>query len=375
MKGRIIESERNTLKNPIQETIKLGQSLWYDNIQRRLLENGEMEGLIARGDIRGMTSNPSIFNNAIAKSSDYDSALIPLAKAGWDAEKIFWELAITDIHSALDLFKSLYQQSEGHDGFVSLEVNPSYAHDTEATFNQAKNLWNKINKPNLMIKIPATLEGLPAIRKAIAEGINVNVTLIFSIDRYEEVMQAYLTGIRDRIMLGKSVSNISSVASFFVSRLDSNIDSRLGENSNLRGKAAIANTKMAYKKFSEVFAKEEFKKLHEAGCQFQRPLWASTSTKNKNYPDTLYVDELIGPKTVNTVPPLTLDAFRDHGKARITITQGVEEAAQTIKDLEKEGVFIERVTRELEEEGVKAFCDSFTALLGTIDMRRQQAIG
>jgi transaldolase len=371
----LLENERNKLNNPIQETIKLGQSLWYDNIQRRLLENGEMEGLIARGDIRGMTSNPSIFNNAIAKSSDYDSALIPLAKAGWDAEKIFWELAITDIQSALDLFTPLYQQSEGHDGFVSLEVNPSFANDTEATINQAKKLWNEINKPNLMIKIPATEEGLPAIRKAIAEGINVNVTLIFSIDRYVEVMQAYLTGIKDRLILGKSVGNISSVASFFVSRLDSKIDSLLGDNSSFRGKAAIANTKLAYKRFCEVFAEEEFKKLHEAGCQFQRPLWASTSTKNKNYPDTLYVDELIGPKTVNTVPPVTLDAFRDHGTARITITQGVEEAAQTMKDLEKEGIFIESVTRELEEEGVKAFNEAFTALLGTIEMRRQQALG
>jgi len=362
------------MKNPIQDTILLGQSLWYDNIQRRLLENGEMEGLIARGDIRGMTSNPSIFNNAIAKSSDYDSALIPLAKSGWDAEKIFWDLAINDIQTALKLFTPLYQQSEGQDGFVSLEVNPSYAHDTEATFNQAKFLWNKINKPNLMVKIPATLEGLPAIRKAIAEGINVNVTLIFSIDRYIDVMRAYLGGIKDRLLIGKSVSNISSVASFFVSRLDSKIDALLAENSNLRGKAAIANTKMAYLKFSEVFGEDEFKKLQEEGCQFQRPLWASTSTKNKNYPDTLYVDELIGPNTVNTVPPDTLDAFRDHGTAKVTITQGVEEARQTIKDLEKEGVFIESVTKELEEEGVKAFGDAFSALLGTIEMRRQQAV-
>ena len=362
------------MNNPIQDTILLGQSLWYDNIQRRLLENGEMESLIKRGDIRGMTSNPSIFNNAIAKSKDYDSALIPLAKSGWDAEKIFWDLAIKDIQSALRLFTPLYQQSEGQDGFVSLEVNPSYAHDTEATFNQAKYLWNKINKPNLMVKIPATLEGLPAIRKAIAEGINVNVTLIFSIERYADVIRAYLDGIKDRLVLGKSISNISSVASFFVSRVDSKIDARLAEKSNLRGKAAIANTKLAYLKFNEIFGKNEFKKLQEAGCQFQRPLWASTSTKNENYPDTLYVDELIGPKTVNTVPPNTLDAFRDHGTAKITITQGVEEARQLLKELEKEGIFIDKVTKELENEGVKAFSEAFTALLGTIEMRRQQAV-
>ena len=366
---------RKPMKNPIQETILLGQSLWYDNIQRRLLENGEMESLISRGEIRGMTSNPSIFNNAIAKSSDYDSALIPLAKSGWDAEKIFWELATKDILSALELFTPLYQQSGGNDGFVSLEVNPSFAHDTEATYNQVKHLWDKINKPNLMVKIPATPEGLPAIRKAIAEGINVNVTLIFSIDRYCEVMQAYLGGIQDRLNLGKSVRNISSVASFFVSRLDSKIDGRLTETSNLKGKAAIANTKLAYLKFCEVFGRDEFKKLHAEGCQYQRPLWASTSTKNKNYPDTLYVDKLIGPQTVNTVPPDTLDAFRDHGTARITINQGVEEARQTIKDLEKEGVFIDSVTKELEDEGVKAFSDAFIALIETIEIRRKKAIG
>ena len=360
--------------NPIQETILLGQSLWYDNIQRRLLENGEMERLISRGDIRGMTSNPSIFNIAIAKSSDYDSALIPLAKSGWGAEKIFWDLAIKDIQTALDLFTPLYQQSEGHDGFVSLEVNPSFAHDPEATYNQAKHLWDMINKPNLMVKIPATSEGLPAIRKAIANGINVNVTLIFSIDRYCEVMQAYLEGIKDRIVLGKSVRSISSVASFFVSRLDSKIDARLPETSILQGKAAIANTKLAYLKFSEVFGRDEFMKLKTEGCQYQRPLWASTSTKNKNYPDTLYVDELIGPNTVNTVPPDTLDAFRDHGTAKTTISQGVEEAHQTLKDLEKEGVFIDRVTKELEDEGVKAFSDAFTALIETIEIRRRKAI-
>lgn len=362
------------MKNPIQETILLGQSLWYDNIQRRLLENGEMEKLITRGDIRGMTSNPSIFNNAIANSNDYDSTLVPLAKSGWEAERIFWELAIKDIQTALDLFTPLYQQSEGHDGFVSLEVNPFFAHDTEATYNQVKLLWDKINKPNLMVKIPATPEGLPAIRKAIADGINVNITLIFSIERYCYVMQAYLDGIKDRLMLGKSIRNISSVASFFVSRLDSKIDALLPEKSNLQGKAAIANTKLAYQKFIEVFGRDEFKKLHAAGCQYQRPLWASTSTKNKNYPDTLYVDALIGPKTVNTVPPATLDAFRDHGIAKITIDQDLEEARQTLLDLEKEGVFIDNVTKELEDEGVKAFGDAFSALIETIEKRRQKAL-
>jgi transaldolase len=360
--------------NPIQEVTLLGQSLWYDNIQRRLLENGEMAALIAGGDIRGMTSNPSIFNNAIAKSSDYDSALIPLAKYGWDAEKIFWNLAIEDIRTAIDLFAPLYQQTHGEDGFVSLEVNPTYAHDTETTFKQAKHLWNQVNKPNLMVKIPATPEGLPAIRQAIADGINVNVTLIFSIDRYREVMRAYMDGLKDRLKAGKSVSQISSVASFFVSRLDSKIDARLPEDSNLRGKAAIANTKLAYVEFGKVFGGDEFKELLDAGCRIQRPLWASTSTKNKNYPDTLYVDELIGPQTVNTVPPNTLDAFRDHGTAKITITEDLEKAHRLVESLAKVGIFMEAVTKELEDEGVKAFSDSFAALLETIEARRRQAV-
>lgn len=365
---------RNSMNNPIKNTLDLGQSLWYDNIQRRLLQNGEMENLIASGEIRGMTSNPSIFNNAIAKSSDYDSALISYAKLGWDSERIFWSLAIEDILEALQLFTPLYHQSGGHDGFVSLEVNPSFANDTEATINQATYLWNKINKPNLMVKIPATLEGLPAIRKSISEGINVNVTLIFSIDRYVEVMRAFLDGIRDRLNLGKSVQNISSVASFFVSRLDTKIDALLTENSALQGKAAIANTKLAYLKFCEVFGSENFMELKEKGCQIQRPLWASTSTKNKNYPDTLYVDELIGPDTVNTVPPITLDAFRDHGTAKITITQGVEEARHLFKELEKEGILIDNVTKELEKEGVNSFRDAFTALIGAIDLKREEVV-
>ncbi|OGN75940.1 MAG: transaldolase [Chloroflexi bacterium GWB2_49_20] len=360
--------------NPIQEVILLGQSLWYDNIQRRLLENGEMAALIASGDIRGMTSNPSIFNNAIANSTDYDSALIPLAKSGIDTENIFWHLAIEDIHTALDLFTPLYQQTTGQDGFVSLEVNPTYAHNTGATFKQAKHLWNQINRPNLMVKIPATREGLPAIREAIAEGINVNITLIFSIDRYREVMRAYMDGLKERLKAGKPVSQISSVASFFVSRLDSKIDARLPEDSNLRGKAAIANTKLAYVEFGKVFGGDEFKELLEAGCRIQRPLWASTSTKNKKYPDTLYVDELIGPQTVNTVPPKTLDAFRDHGTAKITITQDLEGAHRVVESLAKEGIFMEAVTKELEDEGVKAFSDSFVALLETIDIRRRQAM-
>ena len=360
--------------NPIKDTYLLGQSLWYDNIQRRLLENGEMAALIERGEIRGITSNPSIFNNAISKSKDYDSALIPLARSGWDTEKIFWNLAIEDIQTAINLFKPLYEQSNGEDGYVSLEVNPFYANDTEATINQVKQLWKELNRPNLMIKIPATLQGLPAIRLAIADGININVTLIFSINRYCEVMQAYLEGIKDRIKAGKPIDYISSVASFFVSRVDSKIDALLPAKSDLLGKAAIANTKLAYIEFERVFGGDEFKKLQLDGCRIQRPLWASTSTKNPAYSDTLYVDELIGSHTVNTVPPATLDAFRDHGKAIITITKDIEGARKVIRDLEQSGISMKDVTKELEDEGVKAFKDAFTTLLGTIDVRHKQAL-
>lgn len=363
------------MNNPIQETYLLGQSLWYDNIQRRLLENGVMAALIERGEIRGMTSNPTLFNNAITKSNDYDPALLPLVKSGWDSEKIFWNLAIEDIQTAIKLFAPVYEQTNGKDGFVSLEVNPYFANDTSATIEQAKNLWEMVNHPNLMIKIPATPEGLPAIRQATADGINVNITLIFSIERYREVMQAYLEGIKDRLRSRKSIDQISSVASFFVSRVDTKIDARLPAESSLRGKAAIANTKLAYVEFEKVFKSEEFIKLQAAGCQIQRPLWASTSTKNPAYPDTLYVDELIGPYTVNTVPPATLEAFRSHGNAKLTITNETEAAQKVINDLEQVGISMKDITKELEEEGVKTFKDAFTSLLGAIDIRQKQAFG
>lgn len=362
------------MSNLIRELTALGQSLWYDNIQRRLLNNGVMAGLISRGEIRGMTSNPSIFNQAIVNSKDYDSALAPLAWCGWDAEKIFWKLAFDDIKTALDLFTPLYQKTKGSDGFVSIEVNPFFANDTEATIKQARDLWNEINRPNLMIKIPATPQGLPAIRQAISEGINVNVTLIFSISRYQEVMSAYLEGLKDRLKDGKPVGQIASVASFFVSRVDTKIDPLLHENSYLRGKAAIANSKLAYLAFKEVFFSDEFEIMKSAGCQIQRPLWASTSTKNPYYADTIYVDELIGENTVNTVPPATLDAYRDHGKANLTINRDLDQAQAIFPSLKSEGIFIEQITQELEIEGVKAFQVAFEGLISGIEKRRIEAL-
>ena len=360
--------------NPIQKLTELGQSLWYDNIQRRLLENGDLKTMITRGDIRGVTSNPSIFHNAIANSDDYDSALVPLSWAGWDAEKIFWQLAIEDIQSACDLFLPLYRETASADGYVSIEVSPYLANQTEKTARQAVELWKQVDRPNLMIKIPATHAGIPAIRQTIAAGINVNVTLIFSLERYAEVMDAYLSGLEDRLEEGKPVNHIASVASFFISRLDSKVDAGLPEGSDLRGRAAIANARLAYASFTQTFDGPRWKSLQARGARYQRPLWASTSTKNPAYPDTLYVNSLIGPHTVNTVPPNTLDAFRDHGQAKETITQEMDQARILFDLLARAGISIDDVTQELEDEGVQAFGQAFTALLDTIETRRLSAV-
>lgn len=376
------------MKTHLQDLTKLGQSIWYDNIQRRLLakspqgENGELAALIESGDIRGVTSNPSIFHAAIAKSHDYDAALTPLAISGWNAEQIFWQLAIEDIRAACDLFLPLYAASNNADGYVSLEVSPYLANETAETAAQAKHLWQTVKRPNLMIKIPATKAGIPAIREVIAAGINVNVTLIFSIERYKEVMDAYMSGLEDCLLAGGDIEKIHSVASFFVSRVDSKIDPKLqkilesGSSTagDLLGKAAIANAKLAYDEFRQVFGAARFGKLQLAKANFQRPLWASTGVKNPAYPDTLYVDTLIGPATVNTVPPATLDAFRDHGTAATTILDGVAECRQQVADLEKLGISMEVVTAELEAEGVKAFADAFTALLQSVDQRRAAVV-
>ncbi|MGB8213958.1 MAG: bifunctional transaldolase/phosoglucose isomerase [Anaerolineales bacterium] len=363
----------------IQKLYSLGQSLWYDNIQRRLLENGELAAMITRGDIRGVTSNPSIFLNAIAKTNDYDPALVPLAWSGWQAEQIFWQLAIEDIRDACDLFATMYHASEGADGYVSLEVSPALAHNTAGTLAQAKQLWEWVNRPNLMIKIPATPEGIPAVQAAIAAGINVNVTLIFSLERYQAVMEAYLAGLQERLAAGQEVRQIASVASFFVSRMDTKVDALLdaltsADAKELRGKAAIAYTRLAYAAFIKVFRGERFARFNAAGCLVQRPLWASTSTKNPAYPDTMYVDELIGAGTVNTVPPQTLDAFRDHGRAVVTILDDLDGARQTLARLESLGISMDKVTMELEAEGVKSFSDAFAAMLRAIDDRRADAV-
>ncbi len=360
--------------NTIEKLTSFGQSLWLDNIQRKQLENGELKAMIERGDIRGMTSNPTIFNHAISKTKDYDAALKSMSWAGWDAEKIFWQLAIEDIRVACDLFSPLYEETNGGDGFVSLEVSPYIANDTEATIAQVEQLWARVRRPNLMVKIPATKAGIPAIRKAISVGVNVNVTLIFSLKRYAEVMEAYLSGLEDHLAAGHSIQHIASVASFFVSRVDTKIDPKLPEDSPLRGKAAIANAKLAYDEYEKTFSTHRWENLKIKGARVQRPLWASTSTKNPAYPDTIYIDNLIGPETVNTVPPQTLQAVRDHAKIEITLTRDLDQAKEAINELEASGISMDVMTQELEEEGVKSFADAFTQLLKTIDERRIMAV-
>jgi transaldolase/glucose-6-phosphate isomerase len=364
---------------PIDRLHALGQSIWYDNIERRLLNDGSLADMVAHGEIRGVTSNPSIFNKAISASSDYDTALQPMAWAGWQPERIFFQLAVEDIRRTADLFLPLYQATRGVDGFVSLEVNPNLAHDTRGTVAQARKLWAQVNRPNLMIKIPATKEGIPAVRECITAGLNINITLIFSLTRYQAVMNAYLSGLEARVKKGEMIDHIASVASFFVSRVDSKVDPLLVELANkpemksraeeLFGKAAIANAKAAYDLFKLYFNTPRFQALKGQGARVQRPLWASTSTKNPAYRDVIYVEQLIGPDTVNTIPPQTLDAFREHGKAALTLEEGLLDARASLLGLEGLGIHMDQVTAELEKEGVEAFANDFAELLASIQKR------
>ncbi len=364
---------------------ELGQSIWLDYMERRILESGELAHLVEQGDVRGLTSNPSIFNNAIAKSKDYDSALIPMSWSGYSDKKILEQLMIEDIERVADVFRPLFDKTHGGDGFVSLEVRPDLAYKTDETIAEAQRLWDIVNRPDVFIKIPATEPGLTAIRRSIAAGININITLTFSIERYKGVMDAYLSGLEDRLKAGKPIDHIHSVASFFVSRIDTKVDKYLqpflqsqGPKAqvakSLLGKIAIANARLAYQEFRKVFEGERFMKLQAHGANLQRPLWASTSTKNPAYPDTMYVDELIGDHTVNTVPPQTLDAFKDHGKVKVTIEKDLDQAKQDFASLESLGISMQKVTQELEEEGVQAFSESYNSLLATVKMRREAAV-
>jgi transaldolase len=368
--------------NRIEQLTALGQSIWLDFIERRMVQSGELARLVEQG-VRGVTSNPTIFQQAIAKSDAYNDELTQLAGGQADAKSIFETLAVADIQAAADVLRPVYDAAGGHDGFVSLEVAPTLAHDTEGTIAEARRLHAAVNRPNLMIKVPATRAGLPAIRQLIADGICVNVTLIFSLDRYAAVKEAFMQGIDERVALGKPVDKVASVASFFVSRVDVAVDALLdklaqqhpGEAKHLRslqGKAAVANSKLAYRQFEEAFGTPRWQNLAAAGARVQRPLWASTSTKNPAYPDLIYVDTLIGPHTVNTMPPQTLQAFADHGTPQRTVDQGLDQARADLAALAAAGISLDQVTEELEADGVKKFADSFEQLLGTIDERRKQ---
>ena len=347
-----------------------GQSPWLDNLQRSFITDGSLREIVASG-IRGLTSNPTIFQKAIQGSSDYDDQFRSETSRGLSPEEAYWELVIADIHGALDVFEPLYRESGGGDGFVSVEVDPRLAHDGAGTLRDARALDERVNRPNVMIKIPATREGLPAIRSMIAEGRNVNVTLIFSLERYAEVMEAYVAGLEDRAAAGHSLTGIASVASFFISRVDSEIDKRLEAHGTeaalaLRGTAAVNQARLAYDSFRRVFAGARWERLAALGASVQRPLWASTSTKNPAYPDTLYVDQLIGPDTVNTLPDATVQAFADHGTVTRTIDTGVDLAREQWTDLADNGVDVQDVAAQLEREGVASFIKSFDDLMSAL---------
>ena len=365
--------------NPLKGLLAYGQSPWLDFIRRNILLNGDLKKMIDNDGLRGMTSNPAIFEKAITAGDDYNDIIhAPDAKSS-TAMALYEKIAIRDVQDATDVFKTVYTESKGRDGYVSLEVSPYLAFDTQGTINEARRLWKAVDRPNVMIKIPATPEGLPAIRQALAEGININITLLFAQSAYEQVAEAYIAALEARAAKGQDVSHIASVASFFVSRIDSLVDSKIdamekseadsGKKAlleSLRGKVAIANARRTYAKYQELVGGPRWKALAAKGAQTQRLLWASTSTKNPKYRDVLYVEELIGADTVDTIPPATFDAFRDHGKLRNSLTENVAGAHKTMSDLEAAGISMKEVTDKLIADAVKLFQDPFKQLLDTI---------
>ena len=367
--------------NNIQKLAQLGQSIWYDNISRGVILRGELKKMVDDG-LLGVTSNPTIFDKAISGSDDYDEQIRELFehKPSIDAGEIIQELMIRDIQMGCDVLKSAYDRTNHLDGYVSVEVAPGKARDTKATIEEVRNLWKRINRRNLMVKIPATKEGLPAIEQMTSEGCNINVTLIFSIERYREVADAFITGLERRAREGKPLDQVASVASVFVSRIDTLVDDLLAKKDpakykHLMGKAAVANTKFVYQAFKELFGTPRFDDLKKKGATVQRPLWGSTGTKNPAYSDLLYVDTLIGPHTVNTVPPQTWAAILDRGKPALTVEAGLEEARKALNDLGGAGIDMQWVTRKLEDDGVAAFVKSFEGLYKNLDEKRGEFVG
>jgi transaldolase len=362
--------------NPLKALLEYGQSPWMDYIRRDLLTSGGLKRMIEEDGLMGMTSNPTIFEKAITNSKDYADILESPEAKKLDAKGVYEKIAIRDVQDASDIFKGVYQQTKRRDGYVSLEVSPLLANDIQGTLDEARRLWKSVGRENVMIKVPGTKEGLPAIRQLLEEGININITLLFAQSVYEQVAEAFLAALEARAKKGQDISHIASVASFFVSRIDSLIDSQIDAKlktetdankrallTGLQGKVAIANAKLTYRKYQEIYGTPRWKALAAKGAQTQRLLWASTSTKNPKYRDVMYVEELIGPDTVDTIPPATFDAFRDHGRVRPSLTENVDEAAKVMALLEKAGISMKEVTEKLVVDGVKLFADAFKQLL------------
>jgi transaldolase len=374
----ILETAKAT--NPLKDLLKFGQSVWLDYIRRDLLETGELKRLIDEDGVRGMTSNPSIFEKAIGESNYYSDLLKELnRRTDLDANGRYEILAMRDIQDAADILRPVYQSTKRRDGYVSLEVSPFLARDTEATLKEARRLWKAVGRENIMIKVPGTAEGIPAFQQLISEGININVTLLFAQDVYEKVAEAYIAGVAQLAANGGDVSKIASVASFFISRIDTLVDSiveqRLktakderekAELQSIMGKVAVANGKETYQRYLRIFGTDQWKKLAARGAQTQRVLWASTSTKNPKYSDVMYVEELIGRDTVNTVPPVTLDAYRDHGHPRPSLTEDVESANRNMQTVARLGISMKEVTDKLTEDGVRLFAEAFQKLLKAV---------
>jgi len=384
--------DRRKIMNPrVASLLEQGQSIWQDDIARSMLTGGSLASMIEDVGIRGVTSNPTIFEKAIAGGSDYDQQIGGLIKDGKSASDIFVAVSVDDIRNACDLFRPLYDASEGADGFVSIEVGPALARLADDTRDEVRLLWDAVDRPNLMVKIPGTIEGAPIIEEMLAEGKNINITLLFSITAYERVANAYISALEARHTQGKPVDRIASVASFFVSRVDTAVDNLIDEKlattddaagrsrlEALKGKAAVANAQLAYSLFKDLFHSKRFESLRAGGARPQRPLWASTGTKNPAYPDTLYVDSLIGPHTVNTMPGKTIQAFLDHGEVRRTIDEDVEAARQVMQDLEAAGVDFTKVTHRLENDGIDLFIKSYDLLLAGVEEKRaslSEAVG
>lgn len=379
----VLETSKAT--NPLKELLSYGQSMWLDYIRRDLFTTGELKRMIAEDGLRGMTSNPSIFEKAIAESSLYDDILKTLSsRKDLDTTARYEQIAIRDIQDAADTLRPVYESSKFRDGFVSLEVSPLLARKTQESIDEARRLWKTVNRENVMIKIPGTAEGLPAIRQLLSEGININVTLLFAQEVYQQVAETHVAAMEELARRGGNLSKSASVASFFISRIDTLVDSKLNEQlkntsdparqallKSLMGKVAIANGKLAYQRYLGIFSGPRWEALAEKGAKTQRVLWASTSTKNPNYRDVLYAEELIGRDTVDTMPPNTIDAFRDHGRVRNSLTEDIPGAQKTMDDLAKAGISMKEVTDKLTDDGVKLFADAFEKLLAAVEKSTQ----